>query len=334
MVYIYKKKIGNKEYYYLRASVRNGSKIITKDIAYLGNDPNKIKNKLKTLPSKYSEQIRKTYKTIKKFTEVNYYLNKIKELKLKKNEYMSNDLFLNLESCKLHWNTKIKKLDKLTKEELMKNFIVEFSFNTTSLEGNTITLKEAYNLLIENKTPKSKVLREVYDIQNTESVFNHIMSENKLTHKFICNIHDTLLENIDERKGYRYLDIRVFKSNFKSTPGEYVKEDMELLIKWYNKHENKVHPLILATIFHHKFEKIHPFMDGNGRTGRMLLNFILINKGFPPLLIRKTNRPKYLIVLGKADKSNINESKIIDYKPLIEFIASEYIYNYWNNFLV
>src|SRR3989339_205808 len=69
--------------------------------------------------------------------------------------------------------------------------------------------------------------------------------------------------------------------------------------------KNKLHPLVLATIFHHKFEKIHPFMDGNGRTGRMLLNYILITKNYPPLIIHKSARKDFLEVMRKADKSEL-----------------------------
>ncbi|MFC1698295.1 hypothetical protein ACFL1H_08220, partial [Nanoarchaeota archaeon] len=72
MVYIYKKKIGNKVYYYLRASIRKNSKLVTKDIAYLGSDISKIKNKLSKIPARYTKDIRKTYRTINKFLEVNY----------------------------------------------------------------------------------------------------------------------------------------------------------------------------------------------------------------------------------------------------------------------
>jgi len=335
MVYIYRKIIGNKEYFYLRASVRNKNKIITKDIKYLGNDINNIRDRLKEIPSKYSNEVKKTYKTLNRFIEVNNYLEKIKKLKLKKDDFLTKNSLENIEACKLHWLNSFNKSDKLTKDEILKNFIIEFAFNTTSIEGNTITLKETQNLLLENLTPKNKTLREIYDLQNTEKFFLELFyNTNKgINHDLICYIHDSLLENIDSRKGYRTTDVRVFRSNFKSTPALYVKTDMQLLIKWYKENENNLHPIVLATIFHHKFEKIHPFMDGNGRVGRILLNYILLKKKNPPLIIRKKNRINYLAQLNKADKCELTKSSPTYYTSLVEFIASEMYENYWNIFL-
>jgi Fic family protein len=335
MVYIYKKTIGEKIYYYLRASLRKNNKTITKDIKYLGSDVSSLKDNLKNIPAKYSDQIRKTYKTINKFVEANHYLEKTKALKLKKDIFLSKEDLENIEACKLHWNLHFKKEDNLTKEETMKNFIIEFAFNTASIEGNTITLKQAQNLLQDNLTPKNKTLREIYDLQNTEKVFNKLYENTKpeLSHELICQIHDELLENIDSRKGYRIADVRVFKANFKSTPAPYVKADMELLLKWHSKNKETMHPFVLATIFHHKFEKIHPFMDGNGRTGRIILNYILLKNNHPPLIIKRKNRTQYLENLRKADESDLTKNNPEEYNPITRFNAKELSDNYWNIFI-
>ena len=149
----------------------------------------------------------------------------------------------------------------------------------------------------------------------------------------IIKIHDELLDNIDERKGYRKTDVRVLRSNFQATPAPYVKTDMDILLKWHNNNKNKLHPFVLATIFHHKFEKIHPFMDGNGRTGRMLLNFILLKNNYPPLIIYKKTREEYLSSMRGADKSGIENCEKEDYADLVQFNADEMTESYWNIFL-
>ncbi len=333
MVYIYKKIVGNKPYYYLRASKRKGSKIIAKDIAYLGNSLEEAKKKLDGL-SKYSTQIRKAYKTIHNFLESNYYLKKVKELKLKKDQFLDEKL-IEVEATKLHYNSVFLKQDELTKKEIMKNFVIEFTFNTTSIEGNTIKLNEARNLLEEGITPKNKTLREIYDIQNTEKVFFEIIDNKniEITHDFIIQIHKKLMENIDVRTGYRITDVRVIRSNFDATPAPYVKSDMDLLLKWFNENKNKLHPLTSASVFHHKFEKIHPFMDGNGRTGRILFNILLINAGYPPCIIHKKIRSKYLDALREADKSSFTKIEKEHYQNLIKVIADEFVETYWNIFL-
>ena len=332
MVYIYKKTVGNKNYYYLRISERKGKRIISKDIAYLGNSIEDAKKTLDNLP-KFKEKIRKAYKTLNKFFESNHYLEKAEALKLKKDDFIAEKQ-PEIEACKLHYNSVFQKSDELTKKEILKNFIIEFAFNTTSIEGNTITLQEARNLLEEGMTPKNKTLREIHDLKNTEKVFFNLLETNDaLSHELIIKIHSGLMENIDARKGYRTTDVRVIKSNFKATPAPYVKTDMDLLLRWHNKNKCNFHPLVLATIFHHKFEKIHPFMDGNGRTGRMIMNYILIQNGYPPIIIHKKTRSEYLEALREADKSDLTKALKEDYFSLAQFVADEMVDSYWGLFL-
>ena len=331
MVYLYKKIVGGKPYYYLRASKRKGKKVLSKDIAYLGNTIEEVRKSLDK--KEFKDKIRKGYKTIKGFLESNHWLEKVKELKLKKDDFLGEKL-LEIESCKLHYNNHFKKLDNITKKEILKNFVIEFAFNTASIEGNTINLEQARNLLVNGLTPENKTLREIYDLQNSEKVFFELMNlKEEITHEFIIKVHDSLLENIDPRKGYRTVDVKVIRSNFDATPTPYVKTDMNLLIKWYEEYESKLHPLTLATIFHHKFEKIHPFMDGNGRTGRMILSYILLKKDYPALIIRKKTKSLYLNALRKADKSDLTKSSIEDYSEIVQFNAEEMIDTYWNIFL-
>lgn len=332
MVYIYRKASGSKTYYYLRASERKGNKVVTKDIAYLGSTLEEAKKVLDKLP-RYASQIRKAYKTINNFLESNRYLEKVKVMKLKKDSFLGARLE-EVEACKLHYAAEFKKYDETTQKEIIKNFIIEFAFNTTAIEGNTIKLNEARSLLQEGLTPKNKSIREIHDVQNTEKVFFKIMeSKEALNHDLIIEIHRGLMENIDVRTGYRTTDVRVIKANFKSTPAPYVKTDMNLLLQWYDKHKNFLHPIVCAAIFHHKFEKIHPFLDGNGRTGRMLLNYILMSNNYPPVVIRTKARPNYLRGLRKADKSDLTKYVYEDYASLINFVAEELTQTYWNIFL-
>lgn len=332
MVYIYKKKAGEKNYYYLRASERKKGKIIVKDIAYLGGSLEDVKKALDSLPN-YAKQIRKSYKTIHNFLESNRYVEKIRELKIKKDIFLGERL-LEIEACKLHYNSEFKKQQSLTKEEIFKNFIIEFAYNTTAIEGNTIKLVEARNLLEEGLTPKNKSLREIYDLQNTEKTFCFIIdSKGEIGHEFVIDIHRRLMENIDARVGYRTADVRVIRANFKATPAPYVKTDMNLLFRWYHEYKTKLHPFVLASIFHHKFEKIHPFMDGNGRTGRIIMNYVLLKNGYPPFVVRTRLRSNYIAVLRRADKSDLSKFKKEDYEKLIRFLADQMIQSYWNIFL-
>lgn len=331
MVYIYKKTKGSKVYYYLRISKRSGSKKIEKDIAYLGDSIEKAREELPKI-AKSKQEIKKSYRRINNFLENEYYKNKIKSLKLKSDEYLEEHL-IDIEACRLHYSKEFQKLDEVSQEEIFENFSIEFAYNTTSLEGNTITLNEAKKFFEEGKTPANRELREIYDLKNTKEVLFWIMrKKSAITHKLIVDIHKRLVSEIDERVGYRTRDVRVFKSHFDASPGIYVKTDMELLLKWYKENKKKLHPFVLAAIFHHKFEKVHPFSDGNGRAGRMLMNYILMNANYPPSVIYKKTRTDYLDALGSADKINLTD---VDrrYKTLVQYVADETIVSYWNLFL-
>ncbi|MBT5022904.1 Fic family protein [Candidatus Woesearchaeota archaeon] len=334
MAYIYKKSVGDKAYFYLRISKRIKGKVVVKDVAYLGTDPAKIESVLNSI-QQYKSEIRKGYKSIKKFIQSNYYLEKVKSKKIKSNPFIEVNLLGLLEATRLHYLDNILKLDSQSLQDVFKHFLIDFAFNSTSIEGNTITLQQANRLLTEDILPKDKSLREVYDLQNTKTVFFDLMNSNsRLSENLVIKIHDKLLERIDVRKGYRNHDIRIFGSRFDVSPVKFIKTDMGLLFEWFNKHKKKLHPFILAGILHHKLETIHPFADGNGRTGRIVLNYLLMKNKYPPLIVTKKNRKKYLQALSSADKANLNSSDTKHYKKLITFLAEELIKSYWDNFNV
>lgn len=331
MAYIYKKTVGDKEYYYLRVSKRKGAKTYTKDIAYLGNSLDEAGQRIAELPMK---EIRAGYRTITRFLESNAFLEQARKLKLKQTPYLGKDLLEQSEACRLHWQKIVQKRNPLTRKEQLRHFAVEFAFNTTSLEGNAITLREAERLLTERITPKNRTLREVYDVQNVERVFFSLFEKPfELTHESIIATHKQLMEHIDVRTGYRTGDVRVFQSHFEATPAPFVRADMSLLLAWFSKNKALLHPLALAGIFHHKFEKIHPFFDGNGRAGRTFMNAILLNNGCPPVIVRKKNRVEYLDILSKADKAGLEKAPPPLFRALVEFLAEEQIDTYWNTFL-
>ena len=337
MVYIHTKKVGDRRYYTLRLSVRdkNGN-IITKDLENLGTDITKIH--IENLEKKYKKEIRKSYRTLKVFLESHYYLDKIKKKKLKKNPFFSRVLFEEIEATRLHSTTTFHKLDPNTKREVYEMFLIKFAVSSSGIEGNTITLKEANRLFTEDILPKNRTLREVYDLQNTKKVFFELLEKMPpLSLTLIEKVHDQLLDKIDFRKGYRSDDINIFGQPFKPSPGRYVKQDMKLLLHWYKKYKKKIHPLALAFFFHHKFENIHPFSDGNGRTGRMLMNLILLRKGYPPLLVLKTLRKEYLSVMSEADnalKKDLLSLNMEQYQRLFSFMGKQSTKTYWNTFLV
>tara|TARA_B100001971_G_C18232388_1_gene564777 strand:- start:713 stop:1723 length:1011 start_codon:yes stop_codon:yes gene_type:complete len=336
MAYIHVKRIGDRNYYTLRISVRKGNKVVTKDLCNLGSDLSKIN--LENLEKRHKTEVRSSYRTIKRFLDSNHYLEKVKRLKLKKTPYYDGEQLSNIKAIKEHFNKRFLKLDALTQKDYYEDFLIKFAVNTTSIEGNTITLKEADRLLKEDIIPKNRTMREAYDLTNTKKAVIFLMEEKpNLSLELIEQIHDMLLENIDNRKGYRTHDINIFGQPFKPSPAKYIKADLKLLLDWYNGNKKKIHPLALVTFFHHKFENIHPFSDGNGRTGRVIMNYLLSFFSYPPFIISRRFRKRYLDSMNKADKSLKKSLTNIDikyYHDLTDFVYQEFKSSYWDTFLV
>jgi len=335
MAYIYKRKTSSGEYYYLRTSVRKGNRVISKNVAYLGNSLEKAKIKLSELKG-HDKEIRKNKRKIDRFFESEYYINKARSKKYKKNELLG-ELQNEIEACKIHFDSKFIKEHKLTRDDIWLDFLVLYSQNSVAIEGNTITVPQARDLIINRVTPNNKDLREVYDLENHKRLFFSLFGSKKsINEKLIQEIHNQLMENIDSRKGYRTRDVRVvggFGRGFKTTTHTYISTDMKKLLEWYEDNKNKLHPIVLSAIFHHKFESIHPFFDGNGRTGRMILNYMLMLHGYPPVIIKNKLRSEYYNALRSVTAESSYEKSTIKYKPIIEEIGQSLIQSYWDVFL-
>lgn len=316
-MYVVKKKIGKNKYNYLKVSARLGSTVRTKNIAYLGTEHmsrDEIKKKIAQIPK---SRIKKAKEELKEYLDLN-------------KNFLDKEKIKTLDRIKEEFTRKLKNPDKKLIDDMFKDFKTFYIYNTNSIEGNMITLQETNLLLNEGKTPSGRDLREIYDHINEKECFDFIL-KNKLNinRELIVQIHSRLLSKIDKRIGsFRKHNVRVIGSDLKTTPAEYVEADIKLLLEWYNKNRSRLHPLILASLFHEKFERIHPFYDGNGRTGRMLSNIILINNRLPPIIIENKKRKTYFDVLSKAHKADLGSNDVKHYKQLFDFFYKELISTY------
>ena len=295
MVQLVLKMVKGKKYAYLEESIRLGA-TVRKVSKYLGLhsiiDKKKIEDakelfENELLEKKVQLKVNLITKTIKKF-EYPFNLEEIKKIELMNFKY--KDIMNNLHSKDV--------------EELNKRFVANYVFESNALEGNSLTLKNVAEIVFEKRVSKGKDLREIYDAQNSYNLFIYLQKiRSKLNHNFIIKIHSLLMDRIDDRLSYRKIPIVLLgKPSTKLAKPEEVKPEMEKLLGWYHQNENNLYPLELAFKFHAKFEKIHPFCDGNGRVGRFLLNYILIRKGYFPIIIRTTTRNSYLKALESADR--------------------------------
>lgn len=331
MVYIWKKKIGEKTYFYLRVSRRRGDYVRSKDIKYLGS--NLSKQELDKLASvveiKYKKEIFDAEKELNsKLLELEKKKYNLKEIP----EYFSVKEFGLINDIQSSWEKKQRDLNSNELQDIEFVFISSFSYSSNAIEGNTMDLEEIQNLFLYNITPKDKTLEEVYMNLNTRNVRNYLNEvDPNLNKTTIIQVHDMLVKNIDVRLGFKKTPNRVFKSRFETTDPSNVELEVGILLRELKRNES-LHPLVLSIIFHHKFEKIHPFSDGNGRTGRILMNFILEKNGLPPVVISKKRRKRYFEVLKSCDKIDIYDFDSMKYQKLIRFIVKEFINTYYEIF--
>ncbi|MEK6984254.1 MAG: Fic family protein [Nanoarchaeota archaeon] len=200
----------------------------------------------------------------------------------------------------------LRPLNKVQLKKLKEEFLVEYIYNSTSMEGNTLTLNETKLVLHEGITIGGKSLREHLDITNQKEAINYIedfIKEKKtIKEADIIRLHRITLKGISEYWAGRYKTSqnRIVGSRHKTTPPYKVSSEMNNLVYLISKNPKKYNPIELAAICHHELVRIHPFVDGNGRLARLLCNLILLSKGSVPIVIRTKERKKYFDFLEKA----------------------------------
>lgn len=197
-------------------------------------------------------------------------------------------------------------LPKYTVKSLREKILLEWTYNTNAIEGNTLTLHET-KVVLEGITVGGKTLREHLEVINHRDAITYVEEIVKkgepLSEWQIKNLHRLILKGIDDEYAGVYRDQLVFISGAKHTPPApfIIKEEMEKLMEWYeNPETEKMHPVARGAMLHIFFVGIHPFIDGNGRTSRLLLNLELMKNGFPPIVIKVENRLAYYEALDKA----------------------------------
>ena len=193
------------------------------------------------------------------------------------------------------------KINKLTIASYEKDFELTYTHNSTAIEGNTLTLMETKVVLEDGISVGGKQLREIYEVLNHKKAYHYVkrcINEKKqLDENITKDIHSILTENIIVGGIYRNQEVRISGVNHTPPTGN----DMYIQIKnfytdleWKSK---KLNPIELAAWTHAEFVRIHPFIDGNGRTSRLIMNYQLMFNGFLPISIAKENRLEYYNVL-------------------------------------
>ena len=228
---------------------------------------------------------------------------------------------------------KIASLRPLTQgevERLREEFMVEFTYNSNAIEGNTLTLKETA-MALEGMTIDQKPLKDHLEAVGHRDAFLYVQDIAKndmpLSESVIKNIHALVLMNRPEDKGvYRRIPVRIMGAYTEPVDPILIEQKMAELLTTDSKRKGAIHDIERIARFHLEFEGIHPFIDGNGRTGRLIMNLDLIRNGFPPINVKFTDRKRYYDAFDAYYKED-------DAVPMIELIA-EYINERLDEYLV
>lgn len=285
---------GNKKYYYRVKSVREGGKV-RKRRKYLG-------------PSLTSSELSRLAREADK------------ELDTSLNSLLSSEQRKRLESVKKQH----KALPKGTWQNRYERFLAKFTCDSNAIEGNTLSLQETSAVIFDNVTPKGKNPREISEAINHKKAFDYMLKyKGEVDKRFVCELQrilvtNTLRPDLDSQIGrYRTLQVYIRGAGFIPPKPEDVPKEMRRLLLWLTRNKGKIHPLIAAAYFHAGFEAIHPFVDGNGRIGRILINFMLNRDGYPMVNIPHPERIDYYTSLEKAQKGSLGSFVQFLYKHIM-----------------
>jgi Fic family protein len=241
--------------------------------------------------------------------------------------YQKNKSFHSIDQKKQKLDS-YRPLPKQTLLSLRENMIVEWTYNTNAIEGSTLTLSET-KVVLEGITVGGKSMREHLEAINHKEAILFlealVSGSEPLTEWNIKNLHQLVLKNIDHENAGAYRHENVVISGATHIPPAHylVKEQMEKFIGRYKEWQD-LHPIIIATLVHGEFVKIHPFIDGNGRTARLLMNFELMKSGYPPAIIKASHRLNYYLALDVAHTK-------FQYNELLDLVAEsvDQSLNFW-----
>ena len=199
----------------------------------------------------------------------------------------------------------------LNNKDYIEDLVTRSTYHSNAIEGSTLTYAETYAILYNDNSFKieGKEPREIYEAINHKEalniVFENLQEKREFDERFIKKLNETINKNIKETSGFRKVQVFIQGSDYIPQEPEKVPNLMNYYVYNYN---NDIEDIFLKIAkYHIEFEKIHPFEDGNGRTGRLLLNYELLKNDLPPVVISKDEKVKYFEFIRKNDSSGLAE---------------------------
>ena len=213
------------------------------------------------------------------------------------------------------------KLDKFrpfppeTLTSLRNYYRVGLTWSSNALEGNSLTESETKVIIEDGLTVQGRPLHDVYEALGHAEAYDYIHTvavDKDLSVADILKLHELFYKRINPEQAGKFRRVKVFisGSRYPLPPPEKTAVLMDEFIRWLNENEKNIHPVKLAAEVHKRFVFIHPFVDGNGRVARLLMNLILIRHGYPVAIIPPILRPEYITLLEAAHRT---PAKFIDF---------------------
>jgi Fic family protein len=202
---------------------------------------------------------------------------------------------------------------------LEEQLAVEWIYNSNAIEGSTLTLRETQLILETGLTIGGKSLREHFEVINHKEAIDYVEAlaggDEPISPFHVRQIHKLVLTRIDDQEAgqYRTLPVRIAGADYQPPEAWQVPGLMDEWGDWLNGPALALHPVERAAQAHHRLAAIHPFIDGNGRTARLVMALLLIRSGYPPTIILRINRRQYYRVLAQADAGRA--------APLVNFVG-------------
>jgi len=308
MITFERKKINNKPFYYLTEQIRLGNKY-KKIQVFVGKSIPTDTVKFFVILKKKEYALLSTQLASRSFKE----------------QYLKRQLLLSVEKARVDFKYHTAQLSPTEYKRLARLFAIRFIFESNAIEGSRLSQSEVSKIVLKQYIKKNTPKKEVQEVLNAIEAFDYITSHKfVLTQKNIKYLHALVTQGLDIPKGYKKQ--RIVVNNKETTEPKRVRVELAKLIAWYKKTKNSEHPFVRATIFHNRFEHIHPFTDGNGRTGRLIFNAMLLHSGFGFILFKHSNRIAYMSALDKGDEGRYRNILMLSkrtYQRTIQEIINE-----------
>jgi Fic family protein len=262
---IIKRKKGQTQYFYLQHSYRKEGKVITREL-YLG----------KKIP------------------------DNIEEIKMKLMHAPHEALVEKLEKIRKEFQKEWKKTPPSAKDRELREIAIVFTYNTNAIEGSTVTLEET-RLILEDRIAPNKPLRDVRETESHAAVFVDMLNtEEEVSEHLLLKWHKEIFQETKPDIAGKFRNYPVRVGLYLAPDWQNIQTLISQLVTFSN--QSNLNSVELAARVHYVFEKIHPFGDGNGRIGRLLMNYVLWKNGYPMLVIEYTKRKSYYKALERPEE--------------------------------